>query len=372
MLKKVIIIIITLLMFCSCGAYEETPEDIHEEILFEEPKEEKQEEPEIKEEIPENEPAEEVENPENKPEEETENQEKTEPILEDFSGMKMVKGEETSEKDFAVLGDGEKAFLYKLLQPENWTEYPKDRESLGELGTPTQILTSEGKGTLYIGLEGDETVIMFKWGKGQKYTKKYLAPKEVAYDAEIFREKLLLSKERFESVPETPEEYVEYFDKYIGMASYSLRYDFNEEEYIDGVNAYHLLAFAYIKYTGKDIYEDPESDDLLYPEEFVLEYIQKYFLWDVDDIRRNVRENEFDRETGLYYFPGGYGGGYFPPTITDVRQNGKILEIDVAQYGDADYDCDYRLENFYTVTIRLDDDGTWKYLSRKTYYTVYS
>ena len=152
MLKKVIIIIITLLMFCSCGAYEETPEDIHEEILFEEPKEEKQEEPEIKEEIPENEPAEEVENPE-----------ETEPMLENFSGMKMVKGEETSEKDFAVLGDGEKAFLYKLLQPESWTEYPKNRESLGELGNPTQILTSEGKGTLYIGLEGDETVRMFKW-----------------------------------------------------------------------------------------------------------------------------------------------------------------------------------------------------------------
>ena len=86
-----------------------------------------------------------------------------------------------------------------------------------------------------------------------------------------------------------------------------------------------------------------------------------------------VWDIEFDEETGLYYFPGGYGGGYFPPVITEVRQNGNILEIDLEQYGAKDPATEeyFYLMNFETITIRFDDDGTWKYLSKKTLYTGY-
>ena len=356
MFKRFFAILLALMMLCSCVAEEPEKPVVPEE-------------PEIsgESEIPE----------ESEPEIITENvdditeaerihtpglTEKDEPDPEDIKGIGMAEMKRISEK--------QKEIIISVLQKENW----KERDIYEGNGKETSVsLLAENGGLILVICDEDKTVIAEKWGEHEEFRKYYEAPKEVFEDLFIFYEKLLKSMEITDTYPETPEKYSEYFDKYIAGTSYVLRWDFDEENYIDGINAYHLLSMAYMKYNGKDIYDDPESEDLFYPEEFVIDYIQKYFLWDKEDIRRNVMENEFDDETGLYYFPGGYGGGYFPPVITEVRQNGNFLEIDLERYGAKDPATEdyFYLMNFETITIRLDDDGTWKYLSKKTLYTGY-
>lgn len=368
MFKKLFTILLVLLMLCACNVEEpaepvvptvpEEPETRGEIIKIPEAKNEEvteEGEPEIITEtvndIPE---AERIHAPGLT--------EKDEPKPEDIKGIGIAEMKQLSEK--------QKELIISLLQKENW----KERNAYEGSGKEALVsLLAENGGLILIICDDDETVIVEKWGENEEFRKYYDAPKEVFKDLFTFNEKLLKSMEIMDTYPETPEEYSECFDKYIAYMTLPLRYDFDEENYIDDVNAYHLLSSAYFKYTGNDIYDDPESDDLLYPEEFVLDYIQKYFLWNIEDIRRNVRESEFDEETGLYYFPGGYGGGYFPPVVSEVRQNGNFLEIDLERYGAKDPATEeyFYLMNFETITIRLDDDGTWKYLSKKTLYTGY-
>ena len=102
----------------------------------------------------------------------------------------------------------------------------------------------------------------------------------------------------------------------------------------------------------------------------MLDYIQKYFLWDEETIRKNAKEGGYDSENKTYNLYFGGGGGYYSPVILDVRRDGNIIEIDIEQYSamNETNGKDFKITRFNTLTIRLDDDGTWKYLRNKVYY----
>ncbi|MBQ6877791.1 MAG: hypothetical protein IJO22_05260 [Oscillospiraceae bacterium] len=323
--------------------------------------------------------TEETEKTEEKEETETE-----EPGISESEGTKeLTENDEPSVSDFTYIFDAEKdenlplsekqnELIEELLQTEKWTDLPENWQGKGGILSPSNIFGSEGKGTLYVSPDGDNTLIMLKWGENQKYQKYYYAPKEVAYDIEVFHEKIVFSKEIFENPPFTSEEFAEYQKKYLDGFFWSLPVwrSFDEENYFDDIYTYHLLSSAYYSYNGTYLDDDPESEDNIYPEEFVVDYIQKYFLWDEETIRKNAKEGGYDSESKTYNLYFGGGGGYYSPVISDVRQNGNVLEIDIEQYSamDETYGTDFVLSRFNTLTIRLDDDGTWKYLGNKIYY----
>ena len=310
---------------------------------------------------PENPPSE-----EKIPEETEELTEKDEPSVSDFTYIVV------SEEENLPISEEQKELISELLQTEKWTDLPEDWQGKGGLLSPSNIFGSNGKGTLYVSPDEENTLVMLKWGKGQKYKKYYYAPKEVAYDIEKFREKIVLSKEIFENQLFTSDEFSDYQKKYLNnfTSSLPLWKTFDEENYFDGIYSYFLFSSAFYANNGYYPEEDPEGEDFIYPEEFVVDHIQKYFLWDSETIRKNAKEGEFDEENNTYYFFFGGGGGYYPPVVSDVRQNGNIIEMDIEQYSATDeiHGKDFKITRFNTLTIRLDDDGTWKYLSNKVYY----
>lgn len=168
-------------------------------------------------------------------------------------------------------------------------------------------------------------------------------------------------------LPVTPDELMPYYEKYVAGTEFAIPVgeNFDEQHYFTDRNIYFLFSFA----CGKESFpagSNPEVPD--YPAAMVEGLIQKYFLWDVETIRANA-QSDYDSVSGTYHFEGGYGGGYYPPTVTAVRQNGDLLEIDVEQWGDSysDVSGQYLLESSYTLTVRIEPDG-WKYLSNKVTY----
>ena len=270
------------------------------------------------------------------------------------------------------LSEKQNELIKELLQTEKWSDLPENWQGKGGLLSPSNIFGSEGKGTLYVSPDDDNTLIIVKWGKNQQYQKYYYAPKEVAYDIEVFREKIVFSKATFENQLFTSEEFAEYQKKYLDGFFWSLPVwrSFDEENYFDDIYTYHLLSSAYYSYNGTYLSEDPESEDNIYSEEFVVDYIQKYFLWDEETIRKNAKEGGYDSENKTYNLYFGGGGGYYSPVISDVRRDGNIIEIDIEQYSamNETNGKDFKITRFNTLTIRLDDDGTWKYLRNKVYY----
>ena len=104
-------------------------------------------------------------------------EEEKEPLITSYNKMKICEGEENSEEDFLNLRDDEINRITEILQQENWTEVPEGYEGKGGMLSPTNMLESPGKnGTLYVSPVDGQTLIVIKWGAGQKYQKKYFAP----------------------------------------------------------------------------------------------------------------------------------------------------------------------------------------------------
>lgn len=150
-------------------------------------------------------------------EEEKENEEEEEvPEIYDFTTMKICEGEETSEKDFRELSADEKRHLEEILQKKKWEEVPENWEGKGGLLSPTNYLKNSYGDSLYISPEGENTLIVIKYGYFSKNQKCYYAPKEVAFDVEEFRKELFeiaeeeeAEKERLKKIPSIEGDYVE-------------------------------------------------------------------------------------------------------------------------------------------------------------------
>lgn len=105
-----------------------------------------------------------------------------------------------------------------------------------------------------------------------------------------------------------------------------------------------------------------------YPAELVESTIREYFLFDVDELRTT---EEYREGNDVYYFEGGYGGGYYGPVVVAARQNGDLLELDIEQYGDLYTSGNgFLLERSNTLTLRLESDGGCKYIANKVTYQL--
>ena len=155
-------------------------------------------------------------------------EEEKEPLITSYNKMKICEGEETSEEDFLNLRDDEINRIAEILQQENWTEVPEGYEGKGGMLSPTNMLESPGKnGTLYVSPVDGQTLIVIKWGAGQKYQKKYFAPEEVAFEIEDFRKELAEKAFSAEKEPEA--------ENYCKILLYSedgnyIYHDFSDEE----------------------------------------------------------------------------------------------------------------------------------------------
>lgn len=169
------------------------------------------------------------------------------------------------------------------------------------------------------------------------------------------------------------DEMAEYYHKYIpfsGSSGIPLGTDFDEEHYFSA-RTYFLFKYSYglehgdFDFLGStaDLYQSSG-----YPAELVESTIREYFLFDVDELRTTEEYREAD---AVYYFEGGYGGGYYGPVVVAARQNGDLLELDIEQYGDLYTSGNgFMLERSNTLTLRLESNGGWKYIANKVTYQL--
>ena len=109
-----------------------------------------------------------------------------------FTTMVIAEGEEILEEDYIAFSEEEKTEFMSILRIGTWQEVPENWQGKGSVLEPANIVISEKdeNATMYLSPEDNKTLIMIKWGKGQKYRKYYFAPKEIAFEAEEFRKEL--------------------------------------------------------------------------------------------------------------------------------------------------------------------------------------
>ena len=114
------------------------------------------------------------------------------PDIFSFTTMIIAEGEEILEEDYIAFSEEEKRDFISLLRIGTWQEVPENWQGKGSVLEPANILKSEKDktATMYLSPEDGKTLIILKWGKGQKYQKYYFASKEIAFEAEEFRKEL--------------------------------------------------------------------------------------------------------------------------------------------------------------------------------------
>lgn len=361
MYKKLLFILILIIsVFCSCGAEApEIPEQpandekIAEEIVPEEtPKE-----PEIEfftetvDYIPEYKRA-------HKPGLTEEN----EPLLEELEGIVFM--EYTK-----CLSQKQKDIIITLWQKEKWNEL-QNYES--KSGCDAMVSFAAKNGGIISAIYNEEkTIVQIKWGEHEEFRKYYEAPKEVFDDLFAFGEKLLESMEYTNKWPETKEELLPEYEKYIKKDRFALNLteNYSEDDYFTENVTELMFRFAYrLAQDAGTVSEDIYYPD--YPVEMVEELISTYFLWDIEDIENNVKK--YQRQEDFYRFDGEYGSAAIAPVLTKTEREDNILKLylDLYCYKDENMNT-YCIEQSSIVTIRFAEDGTWKYIGNKIYFYRY-
>ena len=377
MFKKLFAVLIALLMLCSCAVEE------HSEPIAPEEPEISETEPEA-EEFPEEEQEENIEENE-APEIETTEEyefeiitetvdyvpgcerihqpgltEKDEPQLQDIKGIGTAEIKKLSEK--------QKEVIIPLMQREKWEE----RESFEGNGKEAVVsLLWKNGGVILSIYNEDKTVIVVKWGESEEFRKYYDAPKEVFEDISAFYEKLYESMELTNEWPNTSEELMPEYEKYIKGGRFALNLDenYSKENYFCDNNAELMFNFAYrlaqdANIVGEDTYYP------YYPSELVEKLISTYFLWDKENIKNHVKRNQ--PQEGFYRFDGEYGSAAIAPVLTKVEEteNGLDFYLDIYCYEEKTMDR-YWIEQSSILSIEFSEDGTWKYVSNKIYFYRY-
>ena len=377
MFKKLFAILLVLLMLCSC-----TVEEPSEPVVPEEPEVLEEEQENVT--VPEEEPEENIEENEVSETETTEEYEfeiitetvdyvpryerihqpglteKDEPQLQDIKGIGTVEIKKLSEK--------QKEIIVPLTQREKWEE----RESFEGNGKEDAVsLVTENGGVILSIYNEDKTVIAVKWGENEEFRKYYDAPKEVFEDISAFYEKLYESMELTNKWPETSEELMPEYEKFIkgGRFALNLEENYSKENYFYDNNAEWMFNFAYrlaqdAGIVGEDTYYPN------YPAELVEKLISTYFLWDGENIKNHVKRNQ--PQEGFYRFDGEYGSAAIAPVLTKTEEteNGMNFYLDIYCYEEETMDR-YWIEQSSVLSIEFSEDGTWKYVSNKIYFYRY-
>ena len=72
--------------------------------------------------------------------------------------------------------------------------------------------------------------------------------------------------------------------------------------------------------------------------------------------------SEYDAASSTYRFGTGYGGAGSVGAVTGSRKNGELLEIDCSWFDWRDGESPDLQTYSHTVTIKLEEDGGWKYV----------
>lgn len=277
-----------------------------------------------------------------------------EPMSEDIIGIdtENSSGEPISKKQLEYIID--------FLEPEKW-EKAKDYEPDAKCIAGTVFNTSNG-GFIAANFYGNKTLILKKWGENQQHREYYFAPAKAAEFAWLFREKAEESAAVYDRWEDVSKLYPEYDEKLSYFGS-GLNENYDAENYISEPNLCMLFNHACHLEKNLGILEKDEFFPY-YPAKFVEELLKKYYLFDTKQIRE-MAGKRFDAENGIYDLYSEYGGAYPIPRVTAAENKGETLELYVDLHNSAE---NYYIERSCVLTVRLNEDGSWKYLSNKIYF----
>ncbi|MBR3952801.1 MAG: hypothetical protein IKJ82_04230 [Oscillospiraceae bacterium] len=351
-------------VFSSCGA--EKPEDIPprndeaEEIFFEKPEDFKEESIIAPEKPKKKDPPE-------------ENTSEYEEILQEEPKKKLLKDEEpmpediirvdTETSDSEAVSAKQLEYIIAFLEPEKWEE-AKDYEPQEKCFSGTVFSASNG-GFIAVNFYGEKTFILKKWGENQEHRAYYYAPAKAAEFAKLFREKTEESAVFYDRWEDVSKPFPE-FDEKLSYFGSGLNEDYDEENYISETPYFSMLfdhAYRLEKAAGR-IGNDEYYP--IYPADFVEELLGKYYLFSSREIKAMAGKYCYDPEKDTYNMESGYGGAYPMPRVTKIAENGKNLELWVDLHSAVD---GYHITQSSVLTVQVNDDGSWKYLSNEIFFT---
>lgn len=156
----------------------------------------------------------------------------------------------------------------------------------------------------------------------------------------------------------------EIYEKYISNADITLSCEFSENEipfsflthvfYVCERLDHEVLG---IEESGYDM-----AESYWVPEEIVEKSLCRWFPWSAEDIRDHF---EYNSETGEYSLPGAGGGPYYS-YVTDFEYiEDDLLRVYISEYDGYAEKEPFPVTNNFVLDIRLNDDGSWTYLSNK-------
>ncbi len=243
------------------------------------------------------------------------------------------------------LTEAEYEKLQKILQKDKWIDFPEDRKLMEEPFSPSNCFVSEEneKAQLYISPDGEYSFIMIKWTSLKQYTKKYLAPKEVAYDIEAFREEVFANAKedgRYIHLGYDEEPYIFQqgkFDEfefrselYLLMSSVGTEFDSTENRLLPAEN--YLITKTYQRLLNEGTkFSRNDDGQLLIPEEEVIK-TARYSLG-IRDFSKEAKS-----KNGYYAMP--FSGLYVNPKIISVSSDSSHISANVHFYHIDDNNCE--------------------------------
>lgn len=348
--------IISVLAFalCSCDSEEmpEMPQTVIPEketefVQTEEPEGQPEKKTEIKEEMTSENAAPSEKTPEKAADPRIFLTEKDEPMPKDITGIIAEMGDSAPTR----LSAKQRKIVFDILRTDEWI--PADDYEPSAKCLSGTVFNTENKSMISVNFIEDKTLVLKKWGENQKYRAFYYAPKEVAFEAELFNEKLIESEVKYSKWEDVEKFYPEY-DKILSYFGSGLNEEYDEENYISETPYFDMIFDHVMRIENgeeKDVYSGAEVEEL----------IGKYYLWSADEIR-NMAEGCYDTRTKTYSFDAEYGGAYPIPRAVDVIRNGNMLEIYVDLHNSAD---GYQVIKSSILTVSSESDGNFKYISNK-------
>lgn len=167
--------------------------------------------------------------------------------------------------------------------------------------------------------------------------------------------------------PEMTPEHQESYDRYLSAWGFYSPFDqpFTEERYFTEFRTYLLFGGCLWQESPGKLEEFHSQYGERFPAELVESTIQRHFLLSTATIRSSLpgtggSGESFDAETGIYVFPGGYGGGSNHGVVTEAERQGDLLTLTCDWYGMDDsyqYTC--------KVTIRLGEGDAFHYIANE-------
>ena len=259
-----------------------------------------------------------------------------------------------------VLTAQEETDLTELLDMGNWerVEDPPQRGFTCHLA----MANSDMSKYLWV-MDGEDFGTFIRIDKQDGSSVLYTAPTEVHQAAKRFAQRLRM---RDDTVPNMNPAQQELFDTYLFPWALQTPFDQSWDDPLQAAEnmVFYLLlgGCCQLEYGSMEPMNQYETDGNGMPAEFVEQTLLAHFDLPLEWIRNH---KEYDSEANVYHFVSGYGGVGNVGAITGSRQNGDLLEINCSWFDWRDGEAPDLLTYSHTVTIKLEEDGGWKYVGNQ-------